>query len=89
MSAVLGRTKLPPLDVIETGMGIIFPMVVAPGVGVGPVGVGVFVFGALRLSALAGLPIVLRRNTIMSTTVRITNRRFCFFIGAFLSNILW
>jgi hypothetical protein len=88
MSAVLGKTKLPPVDVIETGMGIIFPMVVAPGVGVGD-GVGVFVFGALRLSALAGLPIVLRGNTITSTTIRITSRRFCFFIGAFLSNILW
>jgi len=50
MSAVLGRTKLPPVEVIETGMGIMFPIVVAPGVGVGPVdvgvGVGVFVLGA-------------------------------------------
>ena len=26
MSAVLGRRKLPPVDVIETGMGIIFPI---------------------------------------------------------------
>jgi hypothetical protein len=56
---VLGRTKLPPVDVIETGIGIIFAMVVAPGVGVGDgvdvvtVGVGVFVLGARVLLAEA------------------------------------
>src|SRR6266487_6103766 len=52
---MLGRTKLPPLDVIETGIGIIFPMAVPAGVGVGVVdvglGVGVFVFGARVLLA--------------------------------------
>jgi flagellar biosynthesis protein FliQ len=42
MSAVLGRRKLPPVDVIDTGIGMILAMVEPLGVGVG-LGVGVFV----------------------------------------------
>src|SRR5512138_326483 len=53
---------------------------VGPAVGVGPtgVGVGVFVFGALGLLALAEPPMELSRNTSTSAAVKKMDRRFGF-----------
>ena len=80
MSAVLGRRKLPPVDVIEMGMGIIFPIVVAAGVGVGPVGVdvvtvavGVFVFGAKVLLAEACMALAARIIMVSATIKKVRN----------------
>ena len=87
MSAVLGRTKLPPVDVIETGIGIIFPRVVVPGVGVGPVdvgvGVGVFVLGARVL--LAETCMALAARTIKTRAKTKTVRNIFLFIEIPLS----
>src|SRR5215211_6321275 len=84
MSAVLGRTKLPPVDVIETGIGIIFPMVVAPGVGVGPVGVGVmaggvgvFVLGARVSLAETCMALAARVIKARAKTRAVRNIFFC------------
>jgi hypothetical protein len=67
------------VDVIETGMGMIFPMVVAPGVGVGPVGVGVGVFGlgAGLLLAEACMAFIAR---IINTRAKTRNVRKTFFV---------
>lgn len=63
---------------------------VGPGVGVGPIEVGVNVgvfegFGALGLLALAEPPRMLSITASTSTAVRIINRPFCFLMGIFLS----
>jgi hypothetical protein len=79
MSAVLGRTKLPPVDVIETGMGIIFPRVVAPGVGVGVIagGVGVFVLGARVSLAETCMALAARIVKASAKTKMVRNIFFC------------
>ena len=79
MSAVLGRTKLPPVDVIETGIGIIFPRVVVPGVGVGPVdvGVGVFVLGARVSLAETCMALAARTIKTRAKTKTVRNIFFC------------
>jgi len=77
MSAVLGRRKFPPVDVTETGMGIRFPIVAAPGVDVG-VGVGVFGLGA-RVS-LAETCIALAARIIKTSAETKTLRTIFFCI---------
>jgi hypothetical protein len=81
MSAVLGRIKLPPVDVIETGIGIIFPIVVAPGVGLGPVGVGVgvgvFVLGAKVSLAETCTALAARIIKTSAKTRTVRNIFFC------------
>jgi len=79
MSAVLGRRKLPPVDVIETGIGIIFPMVAAPEVGVG---VGVFGLGATGLLAETWMALAAR---IIKTNAKTKIVRNIFFIEIPLS----
>jgi hypothetical protein len=77
---VLGRPKVPPVDVIETGMGIIFPMAVGPGVGVGPmgvdVGVGVFVLGAKVLPAETCMEFAVKIIKTRAKTINV--RKICF-----------
>ena len=71
---------MPPVDVIETGIGIIFPILVGTGpVGVGgmAVGVGVFVLGAGRLLAEACMALVAR---IIKPTVKAKKTRKAFFV---------
>jgi hypothetical protein len=79
MSAVLERTKLLPVEVIETGMGIIFPIGAGPGVGVGPIGVGVggFALGAGPLLAEACMAFAAR---IIKTRAKTRNVRKTFFV---------
>jgi hypothetical protein len=82
MSAVLGRTKLPTIDVTETGIGIIFPIVVAPGVGEG-VGVGVFVLGARVSLAETWTALAARIIKTSTKTKAVRNIFFCIEIPLF------
>jgi hypothetical protein len=79
MSAVLGRTKLPPAEVIETGTGIRFPIEVVPGVGVGTVGVGVgvLVFGASVSLAETWMALADRIVKTSAKTKTVRNIFFC------------
>ena len=72
MSAVLGRVKLPPLDVIETGMGIILPIVGGPEVGVG-LGVGGFGLGGSALLAEACMAFAARIIKTRANTRTVRN----------------
>jgi hypothetical protein len=74
MSAVLGRTKLPVEAVIETGMGIILPIVGGPEVGVG-LGVGGFGLGGSAWLAEACMAFVAR---IVRTRTKTRNVRKIF-----------
>jgi hypothetical protein len=76
MSAVLGRTKLPIVDVIETGMGIILPIVDGPEVGVG-LGVGGFGLGGSALLAEACMAFAAR---IIKTRAKARNVRKIIFV---------
>ena len=72
---------------VGTGPGVwVGPDVgVIVGVDVAPPGVGVLVFGACGLLALAEPPRMLSINASTSTTVRIINTLFCLFTRIFLS----
>jgi hypothetical protein len=74
MSAALASTKVPPVEVIDTGMGIILPMVP----GVDPVGVGVGVFGLGAIASLAETCMALAAR-IMKTSVKTKPVRKIFF----------
>jgi len=64
------------VDVIETGIGIIFPMVFGSGVDVG-VGVGVFVLGARASLAETCMALAARIIKTSAKTRKVRNIFFC------------
>src|SRR6185503_15988731 len=78
----------PEVSSMELTVGAGPGVCVGPGVGEGPigvevatVGVGVLVFGACGLLALAEPPIRLSINASINTAVKMMNRRFCLCMG--------